>query len=96
MGLYLARNDTGATNPGTTTTPIDHRLFYTHWDGTTWNNYPLAKMGDRLYRGTDKSEEDYTGLGALVPGDPNTVYVSTPYDPRDASWKHQDDLVRDL
>jgi hypothetical protein len=85
MGLYLARNDTGATNPGTTTTPIDHRLFYTHWDGTTWNNYPLAKMGDRLYRGTDKSEEDYTGLGALVPGDPNTVYVSTPYDPRDAT-----------
>jgi hypothetical protein len=40
-------------------------------------------MGDRLYRGTDKSEQDYTGLGALVPGDPNTLYISTPYDPRD-------------
>jgi hypothetical protein len=85
MGLYIARSDTGTTNPGVTTTPIDHRLFYTHWNGTTWQNYPLAKMGDRLYRGTDKSEEDYTGCAALVPGDPNTVYISTPYDPRDAS-----------
>ena len=84
MGLYIAQRH-GATNPGTTNNPIDHRLLYTHWDGSSWHNYPLAKMGDRLYRGTDKSEQDYTGLGALVPGDPNTVYISTPYDPRDAS-----------
>jgi hypothetical protein len=38
-------------------------------------------MGARLYG----SEQDYTGLGALDPRDPNIVYVSTPIDPRDES-----------
>ncbi|HEY7087109.1 MAG TPA: dockerin type I domain-containing protein [Tepidisphaeraceae bacterium] len=86
FGLYLGRHDTGVTNPGSVpSTPVDHRLFYTRWDGTSWHNYEIARMGDRLYRGTDKSEEDYTGLGAVVPGDPNTLYISTPIDPRDSS-----------
>ncbi len=43
-------------------------------------------MGNRLYRPpSDLSEQDYTGNAALVPGDPSTIYISTPYDPRDAS-----------
>ena len=28
------------------------------------------------------SEADYTGLGALHPNDPNTIYISTHVDPR--------------
>jgi hypothetical protein len=57
---------------------VDHRLFYTRWTGSQWVSTELAKMGNRLY----SSEEDYTGNGALVPDDPNTVYISTQYDPR--------------
>jgi hypothetical protein len=77
-GMYIGRDDTAASNPGITTTPIDHRLFYTRWTGTKWVNTEIAKMGDRLYT----PEEDYTGNGAVVPGDPNTLYISTQYDPR--------------
>jgi hypothetical protein len=29
------------------------------------------------------SEQDYVGLGALHPNDPNILYISTPFDPRD-------------
>jgi hypothetical protein len=29
------------------------------------------------------SEQDYVGLGALHPNDPNVIYISTPFDPRD-------------
>ncbi len=83
VGMYIGRHDVNAVNPGGDTNPIDHRIFYARWDGSSWQNHELARMGDRLYRGTDKSEQDYTGLGALVPGDPNTVFISTPYDPRD-------------
>jgi hypothetical protein len=85
VAMYIARNDTGTTNPGSTDTPIDHRLYYARYDGTQWQNFQIARMGYRLYRGTDKSEQDYTGLGALVPGDANTLYVSTTVDPRDAT-----------
>jgi hypothetical protein len=57
----------------------DHRLHYARFDGTAWHAYEVARMAYRLYG----PEEDYTGLGAFVPGDPNTIYVSTPVDPRD-------------
>jgi hypothetical protein len=80
VGMYIGRDDTATsnTNSGSTTNAIDHRLFYTRWNGSQWVNTELAKMGNRLY----SSEQDYTGNGSLVPGDPNTVYVSTQYDPR--------------
>ena len=82
MGLFTSRwNIDGATNSGTTGNPIDHRLHFTRWnsESQTWDTQEIAKMGRRLYG----SEQDYTGLGALVPGDENTLYVSTTYDPRD-------------
>ena len=41
----------------------------------------LGKAGLKFYT----SEEDFTGLGALCPNDPNTLYISTPFDPRDTS-----------
>ena len=69
-----------AANPGERQHNIDHRIYLCsvgrHRNG---NEYEFARMGERLYA----SEEDYTGNGALVPGDPNTVYISTQYDPRD-------------
>jgi hypothetical protein len=57
----------------------DHRFFYARYDGDSWNVHQLGKAGARLYT----SEQDYTGLVALHPHDPNTLYMSTPIDPRD-------------
>ncbi len=88
MALYISRwNPDGSTSDGSTTNPIDHRLHFGHWNDQTqqWETHEVAKMGNRLYRGTNMSEQDYTGNAALVPGDPSTIYVSTPYDPRDPS-----------
>ncbi|MBX3427838.1 MAG: BNR-4 repeat-containing protein [Pirellulales bacterium] len=88
MALYVSRwNPDGSTSAGSTTNPIDHRLHFAHWNEQTgqWAAHEVARMGNRLYRGADLSEQDYTGNAALVPGDPSTIYVSTPYDPRDSS-----------
>jgi len=55
----------------------DLRLLYGRFDGTSWKHTYLAKAGPQLYG----DEQDYTGLGALHPDDPTTIYISTPYDP---------------
>lgn len=57
----------------------DHDFLYCRYDGSKWTYTYLGKAGLKLY----SSEQDYTGLGALCPNDPNTIYISTPYDPRD-------------
>ena len=88
MTLYTSRwNPDGATSDGSTTTPIDHRLHFARWNPATdsWENREIARMGDRLF----DSEQDYTGVGALIPGDENTLYISTDYDPRDSTWQTQ-------
>jgi BNR repeat-containing family member len=56
----------------------DHRFFYVRFDGKSWNVSQLARAGACLW----PAEQDYTGLAALDPSDPNVVYVSTPIDPR--------------
>ncbi len=56
----------------------DHRFFYARYDGTQWRAHPLGKAGP----GLDEREQDYIGLIALDPNAPNTVYASTPIDPR--------------
>lgn len=61
----------------------DLRLLYGRFDGTTWKLTYLAKAGAKLYA----DEQDYTGLGALVPDDPSTIYISTPYDPNTDTQK---------
>jgi hypothetical protein len=43
----------------------------------------LVKAGTKLYA----DEQDYTGLGALDPDDPTTIFVSTPYDPSTDTMK---------
>jgi hypothetical protein len=57
----------------------DKRAIYGRYDGTKWTVTYLGKMGAKLYA----SEEDYTGLAALHPNDPTTIYLSSTIDPRD-------------
>jgi hypothetical protein len=59
----------------------DHRFLYARFDGSAWQVHQLAKAGARLW----KSEQDYTGLAAMDPFDPNIAYISTNIDPRDGS-----------
>jgi hypothetical protein len=56
---------------------MDHRFHYARWDGRAWRVHDIAYAGRRLYPG----EDDYTGLAALDPNDPNTVFISTDADP---------------
>lgn len=56
----------------------DHAFFFCRYDGTNWNDTYLCQAGTKLY----SSEADYIGLGCLSPNDPNTIFISTKYDPR--------------
>ena len=56
----------------------DHRFFYARHDGTQWRTHHLGRAGP----GLDEREQDYIGLIALDPNALNTVYASTPVDPR--------------
>lgn len=68
----------------------DHRFWYARYDGKQWHVHQLAKAGARLY----PSEQDYTGLVALDPHDPNVVYVSSTIDPRDETALRVHELFR--
>jgi len=57
----------------------DKRIIYSRWDGMEWKSTYLVKAGPKLY----KDEEDYTGLSAVHPDNPNVIFVSTTIDPRD-------------
>lgn len=59
----------------------DHRFFYARFDGDRWHVHELAMAGP----GLDEREEDYLGLAAIDADAPNTLYISTPIDPRDHS-----------
>jgi hypothetical protein len=56
---------------------LDHRFFYARFDGSSWSVHELAKAGGYLYA----AEDDYTGLAALDPHDPNRLFISTKIDP---------------
>ena len=57
---------------------LDHRFFYARFDGSAWSVNEIAKAGGYLYA----AEDDYTGLAALDPHNPNRMFVSTRIDPR--------------
>lgn len=57
---------------------MDLRYHYARWDGTTWRGHEIAFAGTRLYQG----EDDYCGLAALDPQDPNAMFISTNADPK--------------
>ena len=78
LGQGRAGAPTSATCTSTPSDP-DKRMLYFRYDGTSWKATYLVKGGPKLYA----AEEDYIGLGALDPDDPHTIYISTPYDPRD-------------
>ena len=59
----------------------DHAFIYCRYDGVNWSYSYLGKAGKKLY----SSEADYTGLAALYPNDPSTLYISTPYSPIDTN-----------
>jgi hypothetical protein len=59
----------------------DHRFFYGRYTDSGWNIHELAKAGAFLY----SSENDYTGLVALDPNDPNRLFMSSKIDPRNQS-----------
>ena len=60
---------------------MDHRYFYARFNGSTWETHQMAFAGTRLY----SQEDDYTGLVALDPQDPDTVVISTNADPATGS-----------
>jgi hypothetical protein len=61
----------------------DKRIMYARWDGTSWKSTYLVKAGNKLYA----DEQDYTGLSAIHPDNPNVVFVSSNFDPRDDTTK---------
>lgn len=69
VGIFTARaNDSD----------LDHRFFYSRFDGHQWQVHELARAGGFLYA----AENDYTGLASVDPKNPNVVYMSTKIDPR--------------
>jgi len=73
-----ARADFPDSTPAATGADPDKRLIYARWDGKAWTVTYLAKAGPKLY----PDEQDYTGLGAAHPDNPNVIFVSTTFDPR--------------
>lgn len=55
----------------------DLRYWYARWDGTDWHVNEMAYAGSALYA----AESDYSGLMALDPHDPDTVYISADVHP---------------
>jgi hypothetical protein len=57
----------------------DHRFVYARKEpGRDWARHPLGKAGPGLL----PHEQDYTGLATIDPYDVDSVFVSTPFDPR--------------
>jgi putative BNR repeat neuraminidase len=56
---------------------MDHRFHFARWNGKAWQQREIAYAGTRLY----PFEDDYTGLAALDPNNPDVMYISTDADP---------------
>jgi hypothetical protein len=56
---------------------MDLRYHYARLDATGWHHEEIAHAGTRLY----PTEDDYSGLGALDPNNPDLLYISTDADP---------------
>lgn len=54
----------------------DHRYHYGRWDGRGWNVFEIAFAGTNIGK-----IDDYTGLAALDPHDPDRMVISTNADP---------------
>jgi hypothetical protein len=67
--------------------PLFH---YARWSENRWEVHELARAGGYLYTG----EEDYTGLAAIDPDDPQTVFISTKIDPSDGESLSRYEIFR--
>jgi hypothetical protein len=56
---------------------MDLRYHYARLGPGGWRTEEIAHAGTRLYAG----EDDYSGLGALDPNNPDVLYISTDADP---------------
>lgn len=56
----------------------DMRYYYAKWTGARWQVNEIAYAGSRLYN----REQDYTGLAALNPQNPNEIVISTNANPK--------------
>jgi len=56
---------------------MDLRYHYARLDASGWHTEEIAHAGTRLY----PDEDDYSGLGALDPNNPDVLYISTDADP---------------
>jgi hypothetical protein len=59
----------------------EHAFIYCRYNGVSWTSSYLGKAGPKLY----SSEADYTGNAAAHPNDPNMIFISTTWDPRDST-----------
>jgi hypothetical protein len=94
VALFTARADDtiGTETSGHEVDPIDHRFFHgvLRPGESQWQVRQLAVAGPQLM----PHEEDYTGLGAIDPDDLDTIYLSTPVDPRDGTPWTRHEIVR--
>jgi uncharacterized protein YodC (DUF2158 family) len=88
--VFQARIDPGAVSGGSD--PSTHQYFYARYDGGDWQINALARAGADITPGNGGS--GYTGLVALHPRDPNTLYLSTDVDPRDGLTTEKYELYR--
>lgn len=79
IAAILTARINNATNGGDFGINPDHAFIYCRYNQSEWSYTYLGQAGKKMYG----SEADYTGLGALDPDDPNTIYISTHVDPRD-------------
>jgi hypothetical protein len=74
--IITAREDDNVGGGSSSVNP-EHSFIYCYYDGKNWTYHFLAKAGLKMY----PSEQDYTGLAAVHPDNPNVIYISTHYDP---------------
>jgi hypothetical protein len=67
-------------------------VWYARFDPVAgaWTSTETAKAGARLFA----SEQDYTGLGALDPRDPDTIFISTEVSPIDDTATNQHEIYK--
>lgn len=70
-------NKKTATEKGQIENGNDQRYHYGRWDGERWHVHQMAYAGTKLYPG----EDEYTGLAAIDPNNPNVVYISADAQP---------------
>ncbi len=77
VAVFSVQHNGSAVQDQRTATGMDLRYYYARHDGTGWHVHPLAYAGTELYA----AESDYSGLVAIVPHQPERVFISTNSDP---------------